>query len=274
MIWVAFDTSTESCSVGVQVGDEVRVDHRLVQREHAALLLPMLSGLLSEFELKPAQIEGVVFGRGPGSFTGVRIAAAAAQGLAVAADCGVYGVSSLQAMARGCVRARVAAHTDKPMNESPSRSPIQSTETVLVAIDARMDQVYSTMFDASVMGEAIDLTELTEEAVVAPDAFALPVAWNACEEVESDNRAGPSQNIVLCGGGAERYETVIQQRLHSVTDAKVFTQADIYPHAEDLLALARAATSQGSMAWQTADKAQPVYLRNKVALTEAERSSA
>ncbi len=267
---VAFDTSTEACSVAVQVGDEVRFDHRLVQREHAALLLPMLQGLLSEFALLPHQLDGVVFGRGPGSFTGVRIAAATAQGLALAADCGVHGVSSLQSMALACARIR--------------RGEGKSTAMVMAAIDARMNQIYTNVYrsvgdetqpmpgslgalDAATLSWPMELLELADERVVEPENCLLQLDNAAFQP------ASPISDRVLCGSGAEVYEAKIRRAFDSlggVQGATIELQHGVFPHAQDLLALT---PSNADASWKSPEHAQPIYLRNKVAKTLAERTS-
>lgn len=244
---VAFDTSTEACSVAVQVDGEILSDHRIVQREHATLLLPMLSALLSEFGVAASNIDGVVFGQGPGSFTGLRIAAAAAQGLALAADCGVHGVSTLQAMACGCVR----------ISEAPAH-------LVFSAIDARMDQIYANTyrFDSSVCA-------LLEERVVNPDEYPWPDEVLQYNEQASAEQA--SVELVLCGSGATRYEATLLESLEAKhAQLTVRVMADVFPHAMDLLRLTDA---ENPNIWKPAADAQPVYLRNKVALTEEERKN-
>lgn len=238
---VAFDTSTDACSVAVKIDDEVRIDHRIVQREHSALLLSMVQGLLDQFSVKPCDLDGVVFGQGPGSFTGVRIAAAAAQGLAIAANCGVQGISSLQAMASACVR--------------QSCGSVDGSEWVVAALDARMDQIYANSYLAKSGFQA-----LSDEVVVNADEFTLPAPGSA----------GVVKKLLICGSGAERYESALVERINQLGKFELGMIRGVVPHAQDLLSLIDA---RHSASWLLPEKAQPVYLRNKVALTEAERSS-
>ena len=194
---VAFDTSTEACSVAVQIDGEVRCDHRIVQREHANLLLTMVRGLLDQFSVKPIELDGVVFGQGPGSFTGVRIAAAAAQGLALAAGCGVQGVSSLQAMARACFRER--------------GTPADNSEWIIAALDARMDQIYINCYAAQA-----GVFELGDEAVVNADDYRLPIPQKDPKKGSRHQEQSATHSVnklVLCGSGAERYESTLTSRL-------------------------------------------------------------
>ena len=100
MRFVAFETSSEWCSVALSVdGDisavEVRAGHR-----HSELALPMMDQLLTDRQLTPRELDAIAFGAGPGAFTGLRIACGLAQGLAVARGLPVIGISSLEAIAQ------------------------------------------------------------------------------------------------------------------------------------------------------------------------------
>ena len=96
---LAIDTSTERASVALAVGQEIQSREHLAQRQHAQFLLPVIDELLSEAGLTISQLDGIVFGRGPGSFTGLRIACSIVKGLAYAHDLAVYPVSSLLTIA-------------------------------------------------------------------------------------------------------------------------------------------------------------------------------
>jgi len=253
---VAFDTSTEACSVAVSVNGVVSVDHRIVRQQHAALLLPMLEALLAAAGITATDINGVVFGQGPGSFTGVRIAAATAQGLAVGANCAVQGVSSLQALASAALRADAATRASAA---TPPRY-------VFAAIDARMDQIYAGTYRVSdALGEektATRLDAVAPEAVLAANTWAVPSAVNV--------NAADADTVLLCGTGAERYRDDLNSSWRGVLASEPPLQKNQFPHAADILALADT-RSEGP--WLEPQHAQPVYLRNKVALTEAERAS-
>ncbi len=120
---LAIDTATEACSAALYIDGEVREHFELAPREHARLILSMVEGLLADAELSVRALDGLAFGRGPGSFTGVRIATGVAQGIAFAADLPVVPVSTLAALAQGAL-----------MDLGAPR--------VLAAIDARMGEVY------------------------------------------------------------------------------------------------------------------------------------
>jgi len=149
MILLAIDTSTEYCSAALLRGESLSMRGETIGRGHAERLLPMVDELLGEAGLAPAELQGVAFGRGPGAFTGLRIAAGVAQGLAYAAGCRVAAVSSLAAVAW-----QVGA---------------QPGERVLACNDARMGEVYWVVFEVGAQGL---LTPCGPEHVTPPDRVA------------------------------------------------------------------------------------------------------
>lgn len=118
---LAIETATEACSVALYLDGEVREDFRIAPREHAGLVLGMADALLAEGGVKLAELDALVFSRGPGAFTGVRIATSVVQGMAFAAELPVVPVSTLAALAQGGLREfgwqRVASAIDARMNE-------------------------------------------------------------------------------------------------------------------------------------------------------------
>ena len=144
---LAFETATEACSVAVLVDGEVRERFEIAPRRHAELALPWAEALLAEAGIARAQLDAIAVGRGPGAFTGVRLAIALAQGIALALDRPVIPVSTLAAL---------AMHA--------------GGEHRIAAIDARMGEVYLGLF----VRDGDDLRALGEEIVVAPDQAPLP----------------------------------------------------------------------------------------------------
>ncbi len=120
---LALDTATEACSAALSIDGEIRSRFEIAPRDHSKLILPMMQSLLDEANIKVFDLDGMAFGRGPGSFTGVRIGASVLQGVAFAADLPVAAVSNLAALAQGAYRQR-------------------GTEKVCAAFDARMGEVY------------------------------------------------------------------------------------------------------------------------------------
>ncbi len=133
---LAIETATEGCSAALLLGEEIVELYELAPQGHARLILPMVESLLSEAQLSLAQLDAVAFGCGPGSFTGVRIAAGIIQGIAFGADRPVIPVSSLAAMAQPLMEVGVA-------------------ERLLCAFDARMGQVYWGAYQRSEQGLAV-----------------------------------------------------------------------------------------------------------------------
>lgn len=153
---LAIETATESCSVALLMGDQLIFRSEFAPRRHAELLLPMCDAVLAEAGVRRRQLDAIAVGRGPGAFTGVRLAISAAQGMALALDLPVIPVSSLAALAM-----------DAPDNGSP----------VLAVIDARMGEIYAGLFHRTADGL---VTAISAESVGAVGALDLPTAtsWN------------------------------------------------------------------------------------------------
>ena len=114
---LALDTSTEYCSVALWQDGTVAECCELVGQKHSEVLMEMLDALLREADVKLMQLDGIAFGMGPGSFTGVRIACGVTQGLALGANLPVAGVCTLQALAEASGKPRVIAALDARMGE-------------------------------------------------------------------------------------------------------------------------------------------------------------
>jgi tRNA threonylcarbamoyladenosine biosynthesis protein TsaB len=115
---LAFDTSTEYCSVALWDDGTVTGGSELAGQKHSEILIGMLGAILEQAGIKLAHLDGIAFGKGPGSFTGVRIACGAAQGLAFGADLPVAGICTLEALAEASGRTRVIAALDARMGET------------------------------------------------------------------------------------------------------------------------------------------------------------
>jgi tRNA threonylcarbamoyladenosine biosynthesis protein TsaB len=142
---LALDTSTEACSVALLLDDVLRLRFELTERSHADLVLPMVDQLLAEAGVALADLDGLAFGRGPGAFTGLRIASGVVQGLALGAGLPVAAISSLAAVAE--------------------QVPAAAGESILVCNDARMGEVYWAVYER----KDAATVEVSPESVSAPD---------------------------------------------------------------------------------------------------------
>lgn len=230
---LAFELSTEACSVAVWSDGAVRARHEVAPRRHAELALPWAEALLAEAGLARTQLDAIAVGRGPGAFTGVRLGISIAQGIALALDRPVVPVSTLAVLARG-------AHDGVPAR-------------VLAAIDARMHEVYAGAFALDAAGHVI---ALDAERVAAPDAVALPAG------APGD---APWRGV---GTGFAAGQGALAQAL---AGQLVVHDAAALPHAADLAALAAEAYARGGAI--APEAVEPAYLRNQVALTIAEQQA-
>lgn len=114
---LALETSSEYCSVALWLDGAVVSRCELVGQKHSEVLMEMLDGVLQDSGLRVQDVDGIAFGKGPGSFTGVRIACGVAQGLAFGANLPVAGVCTLQALAQASGKPRVIAALDARMGE-------------------------------------------------------------------------------------------------------------------------------------------------------------
>lgn len=114
---LALDTSTENCSVALWLDGEIRSRQELAGQRHSDLILPMLEELLGEAGIALNSLDGIAYGEGPGSFTGLRIGCGVAQGLALGADLPVLGISTLLALAEAAPGERVLACLDARIGE-------------------------------------------------------------------------------------------------------------------------------------------------------------
>lgn len=114
---LALDTSTEFLSLALWRDGSVLARETLAGQQHSSLILPLLRELLAEADIRLQQLDGIAFGEGPGSFTGLRIACGVAQGLALGAELPVVGVCTLEALAQQSGADKVITCLDARMNE-------------------------------------------------------------------------------------------------------------------------------------------------------------
>ena len=165
---LAIDTATEICSVALRIDGACSSREVLTQRSHAELVLPMVDELLREASLTLRDLDCIAYGRGPGAFTGVRVAVGVVQGLAFGARRPTVGISNLAAVAY---------------------QVMQPDALVLVCMDARMSEVYTASFSAQPDGS---LELHSPERVLAPSEVEDPIA-------------GRNRAMILAGTGFRAY---------------------------------------------------------------------
>ncbi len=148
---LAIETSTQACSAALLSHGQLQHRFQISPQGHGDLILTMVDELMQEAGLTPAQLSAVAFGRGPGAFTGVRIATSVAQGIAFGADLPVVPVSTLAALAQAGYR-----HN--------------GYESMLCAMDARMGEVYWGTYQI----EQGMVSLLSDELVCKPEAVPQP----------------------------------------------------------------------------------------------------
>lgn len=229
---LAIDTATEACSAALLIDQTCMVEYQVAPQQHSQLLLSMVEKLLSQAQVAVSGLDGLVFGRGPGSFTGVRIATGMAQGLAMSANLPVVGVSSLATMAQA------ALHL-----------PDVSAEHCIAAIDARMGEVYFGIYsrnNAGIMVKQQDEVVLSpEEASAKTDAFLASV--------------DPALSACTVGTGWDAYKTL--QHLRS-DHKQLHSTAILYPSAEFMPVQAESDFQAGNTL--EPQDIQPLYIRDKV----------
>lgn len=216
---LAIETSTEGCSVALSFEGALLERYERAPRRHAELLLPWVRSLLAECGVSLSELDAIAFSRGPGSFTSLRIGIGVVQGLAWASERPVVPVSSLAATAQTAAAAGVT--------------------TALVALDARMHEVFSAAYRLDDNGI---MRPLGDEMLCAPGQVRVP-------------GAGPVHAV---GIGFERYPV-----LRELTAGMAGALPQTWPRASSVLVLAQdwLRGNQGL----PAEQAQPVYLRDNVA---------
>lgn len=155
---LALDTATELCSAALLIEGRLRSREAELARGHAERILPMIDELLGEAGIGLRQLDAVAFGRGPGSFTGVRLAASIAQGLGFGAGVGLVAISDLAAVAQ------------RIFDEDSGLT------RALVCNDARMQEVYWACFERGGDGLAV---AATVERVGPPQSVQVPSGWTS-----------------------------------------------------------------------------------------------
>lgn len=194
---LAIDTSGASCSAALIYNQEVFSEFTLMERQQANQILPMIDRLLMQAKVSLNQLDALAFSCGPGSFTGIRLAASVIQGLAYACNLPVVAISTLQILAQGAYRALDA-------------------KNVLVAIDARMDEVYWGAYQLASDGlmHSSSMDQRCKPALIEP--------LSLCD------------NWLGIGDGWQTYAELLRTRISGYIEIN----ANCYPDAKDLAILA------------------------------------
>jgi len=240
--WLAIETSTESLSLALACGAPLWSHTSAGGAQASVQALPQIQALMAQAGLHYADLDAVVFGRGPGAFTGLRTACSVAQGLAFGADVPVLPIDTLLALAEE------ARHTVSLADTSDAPTTHEGVR-VLSVLDARMDQVYVAAYE-----HAQGAWRCVQEAALqSPEGLAWPSHW--CEGVP----------FIAAGNAwatyAGRWPTVFRA-----------LQVQAVPTALALLRLAPLAWAAGLAV--PAEQALPLYIRDKVAQTTQEREQA
>jgi tRNA threonylcarbamoyladenosine biosynthesis protein TsaB len=156
---LAIDTSTPVCMLGLKVGDELFTNSQRVDRTHSKVVLPRILGLLQDASIDKSDIDLIVYGQGPGSFTGLRIGVGVVQGLGFGLGVKVVGVSSMAGIAQTVMRKKQVDH-------------------VLVALTARNKEVYFGSYSRQKEIAVVNGSEGVWEASDVP-AQSLDLSWSA-----------------------------------------------------------------------------------------------
>ncbi len=228
---LAIDTATEACSAALYIEGEITHQYQLAPREHTRLILTMVETLLDQSAIKIADLDALAFGRGPGSFTGVRIATGVVQGFAFAADLPVLPVSTLASLAQQVY--------DQHQQTS-----------VLAGIDARMGEIYWGCYQLANYNSGPN----------SGQGLMQLVGQEQVSAVENIQLADKTEHWCGAGSAWDSYSEQLNKHLGQQIKQ---SYADYFPHSASIVRLAADAFQRGEAV--EASQALPVYLRNDVA---------
>lgn len=221
---LAIDTSSDACSVALQLGDEINEQFVVQPKEHTNILIPMIKNLLHDAGVELQDLDAIVLGNGPGSFIGMRIAASVAQGLAFASGLKIVPVSSMAGVAAEVMHTR-------------------SATTVIVAQDARMNEVYLGIYRSD--GDRLP--------TAVSDELLQPI-----ENIDGLSGIATSE-LIAAGKGWQIYPSLLE-----LNRAEIKRVVNVhYPKAEYLLALGVRGCQDGAAI--EPENLAPAYIRTKVA---------
>ena len=224
---LAFDTSTDWLTIALGSGDNIIAElNEAAPRAHLSRLLPGIDALMKQARISVADIDYIAVGIGPGSFTGLRIAVATAQGLAHGLNRPLIGVSTLDAVAVGTASAAEGGAAGRPADGD-----------IHPVLEAKRHEVYTAGYDQ-------DGRRLTDYQVLFPDRLA-------------DTLAGAGRPVILTGDGLIQYAPVFRERLGALA---AFADRSLwYPRASVLIRLVEEKIETGEI--EPYFKILPLYIR-------------
>jgi tRNA threonylcarbamoyladenosine biosynthesis protein TsaB len=227
---LAIETATDACSAALLHADHLYSRFEITPKEHTQRILPMVRALLNEAHLSLEALDAIAVGRGPGSFTGVRIAMSVAQGLGFGLNIPLFPISTLEALAL-------------QMCEEIETEKAQDC-LIVPAIDARMHEIYGAIFKPTPLQ---GVCMVHPEAVFSPESFTRILAEYS------------SKWIMAIGSGWAEYSAQMMQQ-----PLKVHVFSKSAPDARHIAKLAQKQIQDGQKGI-SALQARPTYLRDKVA---------
>jgi tRNA threonylcarbamoyladenosine biosynthesis protein TsaB len=224
---LVFDASASWCSAALSINGVLYSAAELQPRKHAQLIMPMIDDLCQQAGIKPKQLDGIAFGKGPGSFTGLRIAISVAQGLSLATGAKLYGISSLQALAWQGMK-------------------IQGCEHVIAITNAHMGEVFYSAYQKTEQG----LVAIVADSLAKPEWVDLSVLENI-----------PALADASWLGAGDGFQ--FKEQMPQATSLVATIDEEISAMADSMMDIALAAWQQDQ--FTTAEFQQPVYLRDTVA---------
>lgn len=222
---LALDTSTEACSCALALDGDIHEDFAVIPRQHAQSILPMIRSLLADKGLGFGDLDAIAWGRGPGSFTGLRIAAGVTQGIAFAANLPVVPVSTLAALAL-------------------QHHQLCGDSSILACLDARIDEVYWAAYR---IGDGEPVLAGTEQLTVP-------------EELPADflRLVFPEHRFSVTGNGLA-YKARFPGDIRAMAGRET---PELLPRASAIARIAIMEFNRGHVVG--AELVQPLYLRDKV----------
>lgn len=249
---LALDSATENCSAALFIEGRVITREQRLEHGHAGHILAMADEVLAEAGVALGTLNAIAFGRGPGAFTGVRLAASVTQGLAFGAGLPVVPVSDLRALAQ------------RVLGADPD------VARVLACTDARMREVYWGCFERR---EGL-AAPLGEERVSRPDAVMLPAAWSHQVQASARSAAQSREAALRLAGervcGAGRGFAAYPQLRAALQSALDSLREELLPGAAEIALLAAPEVAGGRVF--PPEQALPVYLRDDIARVSGQQS--